>query len=175
MNYCKYLKKRKNKPYCKLLDKEITFSCCRECDNKEYKKCTKFDKNSANVEKKYPKNTKTVQKYIIKQKNIKIRSKSSKLAKLERNRYSVFTENKDKCMFCSATTNLTWHEIYQGRNRKHSMEFGFCLRMCLTCHEKYQDNIIFNEMWHKLAQKYFEDDIASRNEFIKIFRRNYLK
>ena len=38
MNYCIYLKKRKNKPYCKLLNKEITFSLCRECDKKEYKK-----------------------------------------------------------------------------------------------------------------------------------------
>ena len=37
-NYCKYLKKRKNKPYCKLLNKEIAFSLCRECSNKEYKK-----------------------------------------------------------------------------------------------------------------------------------------
>ena len=37
-NYCINLKKKKNKPYCKFLNKEITFSLCRECDNKEYKK-----------------------------------------------------------------------------------------------------------------------------------------
>ena len=36
-NYCIHLKKRKNKPYCNLLNKEIPFSLCRECDNKEYK------------------------------------------------------------------------------------------------------------------------------------------
>ena len=39
-NYCINLKKRKNKPYCKLLNKEIEFTLCRECDNKEYKKST---------------------------------------------------------------------------------------------------------------------------------------
>ena len=39
-NYCINLKKKKNKPYCKFLNKEITFSLCREYDNKEYKKST---------------------------------------------------------------------------------------------------------------------------------------
>lgn len=37
MNYCKHLKKRKNRPYCKLIEKEIMFSLCRECNKKEYK------------------------------------------------------------------------------------------------------------------------------------------
>ena len=41
-NYCINLKKKKNKPYCKFLNKEITFSLCRECDNKEYKKELEF-------------------------------------------------------------------------------------------------------------------------------------
>ncbi len=40
-NYCIHLKKRKNKPYCKLLNKEIPLSQCRECGNKYYK--TKSD------------------------------------------------------------------------------------------------------------------------------------
>lgn len=42
-NYCINLKKRNNKPYCKLINKEIQLSTCRECNNKEYKKST-FDK-----------------------------------------------------------------------------------------------------------------------------------
>lgn len=40
-NYCINLKKRNNKPYCKLINKEIQLSTCRECNNKEY---TTFDK-----------------------------------------------------------------------------------------------------------------------------------
>ena len=52
MNYCINLKKRKNKPYCKLLDKEITLSRCRECDNKEYRsKNQKIKKNAQSREK----------------------------------------------------------------------------------------------------------------------------
>ena len=50
MNYCIHLKKRKNKPFCKLRNKEITFSLCRECDNKEYKKSTSGKKSPATSE-----------------------------------------------------------------------------------------------------------------------------
>lgn len=162
MNYCIYLKKRKNKPYCNFNKKEIMFSLCRECNKKEYKsnknqiiKSAKALQNSA----------KTLQK---------IKKKSNKLAKLERNRFSVFTNNKDKCMFCPSAHKLTWHEIFAGRNRQNSMKFGLCLRMCLNCHKEKQENANFNDFWHKQAQLYFEQNIGTREEFIKIFRRNYL-
>lgn len=39
--YCINLKKRKNKPYCNLLKKEISLSECYNCSNKEFKKATK--------------------------------------------------------------------------------------------------------------------------------------
>ena len=38
MNYCIYLKKRKNKPFCTLRNEEITFTKCNECNEKSYKK-----------------------------------------------------------------------------------------------------------------------------------------
>lgn len=41
MNYCINLKKRKGKPFCKLLNKEIPLSECYKCSNKKYKKETK--------------------------------------------------------------------------------------------------------------------------------------
>ncbi len=171
MNYCKNLRKRKNKPFCKILNKEIPFSRCWECDNKEYgtkKSKNSFCKSDIMISKKSDLNKK---RPII---SGKLKSKSNKLAKLERNRSSVFTDNKDKCMFCHATTNLTWHEIFAGRNRLNSMKCGFCLRMCLNCHEEKQENADFNDFWHRQAQLYFEENIGSREDFIKTFRRNYL-
>ena len=175
-NYCKHLKKRKNKPYCKLLDKEISLSECNSinAENKcrEYK--TKKEDNSF-----YKSNSnqinKNAQSSIKKQvKNTKMHNKSKKLTKLERNRFSVFTTNKDKCMFCPAATNLTWHEIYSGRNRKNSMKDGFCLRMCLNCHREYQDDTNFNNFWHRETQLYFEEHYDTREDFISRYRRNYL-
>ena len=185
MNYCVYLRKRKNKPFCKLLNKEITFCRCQECDSKEYK--TKNKENSfykSNGTKKsknsfYKLNSSQIKKKsTLKEKNSlksgKMKNKSNKLAKLERNRFSVFTNNKDKCMFCSATTNLTWHEIFRGRNRANSIKYGFCLRMCLNCHEEKQEDAFFNNFWHRQAQLYFEKYIGSREEFLRVFRRNYI-
>lgn len=191
MNYCKYLKKRKNKPYCKLLDKEITFSHCRECDNKEYKinnkKCTIFVKNETFYTENAQNNKKIVQnlsnKNQIKKKSAsngkspvgsgKIKNKSNKQAKKERERFSVFT-SADRCFVCKSTYQLTWNEIYRGRNRSNSMEDGFCLRMCLNCHRKFQDDTNFNDFWHREAQLYFEEHYGTKEDFIKKYRRNYL-
>lgn len=174
MNYCIYLRKRKNKPYCKLIDKEITFSRCRECDNKQYKnkplqtsaELCKSNNNqirkSSGFKKKSPLKSGTM------------RVKSNKILQLERNRFSVFSDNKRQCMFCYSTSILTWHEIFSGRNRLKSMKYGFCLRMCLKCHSEKQENIEFNDFWHRQAQLYFEENIGSREDFLAEFKRNYI-
>lgn len=160
-NYCVNLKKKKNKPYCKLLNKEIRFSLCRECDNKEYKKSTSDKKSPA---------TSGLQSGLQSR-----QQKSNKLASLERNRYSVFSEDTEKCYLCGSTYKLTWHEIYSGKNRQNSMKNGLCLRLCLNCHSKEQEDSQFNDYWHKQGQLYWEENIGSREEFIKAFRRNYIK
>lgn len=160
-NYCVNLKKKKNKPYCKLLNKEIRFSLCRECDNKEYKKSTSDKKSPA---------TSGLQRGLQSR-----QQKSNKLASLERNRYSVFSEDTEKCYLCGSTYKLTWHEIYSGKNRQNSMKNGLCLRLCLNCHSKEQEDSQFNDYWHKQGQLYWEENIDSREEFIKVFRRNYLE
>lgn len=164
-NYCKNCKIRTKKGKCyhycskfrKIIDKAFDCKNCKEVE---------------------PRNYKGFKKSILKEKSPlksgKMKNKSNKLAKLERNRFSVFTNNKDKCMFCPATTNLTWHEIFRGRNRANSMKYGFCLRMCLNCHEEKQEDVVFNKFWHRKAQLYFEEYIGSREEFLKIFRRNFL-
>lgn len=41
MSYCIHLKKRKNKPFCKVLNNEVDLSMCQFCSNKEYKKSSK--------------------------------------------------------------------------------------------------------------------------------------
>jgi len=157
MNYCVYLRKRKNKPYCKLIMKEITLYRCQECDNREYKN-KRRECNKKNI------NT---------QKSKSMRVKSNKLAKLERKRFSVFTDNMDKCYFCE-NPRMDKHEIYRGKNRANSMKYGFVLPMCRYHHDKYQENVEFNDFWHRKGQKYYEDNIGSREEFLAKFRKNYL-
>ena len=133
-NKCIYLKQKLNKKLeCKKLKKEIKIIDCNNCKYREFKTqiCSiKLNKTQSN-------------------KNISLKPKSNKLAKLERKRTSLFTDNKNKCMFCPSTYHLTWHEIYRGRNRQNSMKYKLCLRMCDKCHDKYQEDVEFNNYWHK--------------------------
>lgn len=170
-NYCINLKKRKNKPYCKLLNKEITFSLCGECDNKEYKKSTS-GKKSPITSGQMRKNAQSLTKE--QQKKIKMHKKSKKLTKLEKNRKSVFIEDLEHCYLCGKKKN-DLHEIFGGRNRINSIKYNFILPLCRECHSNNQNNAMFNDYWHKKGQLYWEKNIGSREEFIKVFRRNYIK
>lgn len=176
MSYCINIKKRNNKPYCKLLKKEITFSLCKECDNKEYKKSTFVKKSPVasglSNNSQMRKNAQSLKE--ITPKKVKLRKKSNKLTKLERNRYSVFTDNLDICYLCGRKKN-DLHEVYAGRNRINSIKYGFVLPICRECHSLNQNNPFFNDYWHRQGQLYWEKNIGSREEFIKVFRRNYLK
>ena len=199
MSYCINIKKRKNKPYCKIRNEEITFSQCRECSNKEYKKnsannCKQLQKTAKKTQcikrkksdfrSKSPlaselsnnsqisKNAQSLKE--ITPKKVKLRKKSNKLANLERNRYSVFTDNLDICYLCGRKKN-DLHEVYAGRNRINSIKYGFVLPICRECHSLNQNNPFFNDYWHIQGQLYWEKNIGSREEFIKVFMRNYLK
>ncbi len=148
-NYCIHLRKKSKKKqqiiFCKKLNKEITFDCCKNCDHKEYRQAKEY----------------------------KMKVKSSKLAKTERKRYSVFCAN-NKCAVCGCKDNLTWHEIYSGAYRQNSMKYGMCLRLCAKCHSQYQEDSDFNDFWKKEGQEYWESKIGTREEFIGVFGKNYL-
>ena len=102
-----------------------------------------------------------------------MRTKSKKLSKLEKERFSVFYE-LNSCCYCGSIYQLTKHEIFEGRNRQNSMKYGFVLPLCLKCHRELQEDADFIDKWKKKAQEYFENNIGTREEFLKIFRRNYL-
>lgn len=177
-NYCINLKKRNNKPYCKLINKKIQLSTCRECNNKEYKKST-FGKKSPATSGQQKSNNNQMRKNAQsltkeQQKKIKMHNKSKKLTKLEKNRKSVFTDDLEHCYLCGKKKN-DLHEVFGGRNRINSIKFNFVLPLCRECHSNNQNNPIFNDYWHKQGQLYWEENIGSREEFIKVFRRNYLK
>ena len=103
-----------------------------------------------------------------------MRNKTNKLRNLERNRYSVFYDDLTRCMNCGSEYQPTLHEIYEGKNRQNSMKYGFVLPLCLGCHRELQNNKEFNDKWKQEAQMYFETRIGTREDFLEIFRRNYL-
>ena len=179
MNYCVYLKKRKNKPYCKFINEEISLSQCQKCVNKKYhlpdarkmvticrhlKKRTKIPKNSANLYSNNYKNHNT---------SAKMKNKSNKLAKLERNRKSIFTEDLEHCYICGKSKDHL-HELFFGRNRLVSIKFSFVIPVCSICHHRCHFDTDIISFYRKECQSYYENNIGSRDEFIAEFKRNYL-
>lgn len=143
---CKYFTQKINKDlYCKYKKEIIKLKDCSNCIYKSYKN---------NISKK------------------QIKHNTPKLAKLEKNRFSLFHDGKS-CIICNSDYELTWHEIYRGKNRPNSMIYGLCIRLCYYCHDKYQENKSFNDYWHKKGQIKFEEVYPDLN-FVSIFHRDYL-
>lgn len=166
---CKYYRTRTEKGikcgWCLKKNKKVILFC---------KKCKEYQ-NTIKEEKKKIKQSKLTK--LKRMTNYRIskplRQKSKELSKLEKNRFSILGSTKNKCFMCPATTDLTWHEVFRGKNRPNSMKYGLCLRLCDKCHERWQEDKEFNDYWHKVAQNAFNQTYPDL-DFLDIFKRNYL-
>lgn len=115
----------------------------------------------------YPK-VKTEKKKEVK----KIKQKSSKLAKKERNRFSILTKDLEHCYICKHKKE-DLHELVGGKNRQVSMQYGLVIPLCRKCHKEIEEDETLKKKWHKVAQKEFKNYYKSDN-FVQIFGKNYL-
>lgn len=91
-------------------------------------------------------------------------------------RYSI-VHSFDRCIVCGCTNNLNTHEILFGTaNRKQSIKYGLCCKLCYKHHNGSNEGVHFNKALDlklkKLAQKKFEEHYPDL-DFVKIFGRNY--
>lgn len=104
--------------------------------------------------------------------------KTSKLRKLEANRYSIMTNNLDKCYLCfgvdNCDCNIDIHEIYGGANRQISMQNGFCIPLCRYHHSLITRDNASSLILKKQCQKKFEET-HTREEFMCLVGKNYLE
>lgn len=143
-NYCIHLKKRKNKPYCDLLNKEITFSHCRECDNKEYKNY--IDRKKSGFRSKSPvksgqinKNAQSLTKKSVKK--AKMHNKSKKLTVTKETYNYVIERDKYCCRLCGSTNWLQLHHILYRSQRKDLInDVNNCIMLCDDCHRLVHKN-----------------------------------
>ena len=99
-------------------------------------------------------------------------SKSYKITKLERNRFSIITNNLDVCILCgNKKDNL--HEIFGGRNRSNSMKYGLVIPLCLEHHQKIHKNKELQDFYHRIGQDRFIKHYPDL-DFLTIFKKNYL-
>ena len=102
----------------------------------------------------------------------KIKQKSNKLAKKERNRFSILTKDLEHCYIWNAKKE-DLHELIGGRNRQTSMRYGLVIPLCRKCHEMIEKDETLKREWRKVAQKEFKNYYKSEN-FVQIFGKNYL-
>ena len=164
MSNCIYLKQKFNHKFeCKKSKQEICLKDCSNCPYKEYKKCTKIVQKRTTDNKECTKS----QKYCA-----KIKTKSSRLAKLERDRFSLFTDDLDHCIICGKKKDHI-HEVIYGKNRINSMKFGLTIPLCNYHHQMIHSNSVLSNEYKKRGQALFDrayPDLVFEN----IFRENYL-
>lgn len=107
-----------------------------------------------------------------------MKKKSNKLAKLERNRFSIITKDLEHCYLCTkrGIKNIPkddLHELVEGKNRQVSMKYGLVIPICRKCHNLVTNDRTLQEKLHKVAQKEFKKHYKSEN-FVQIFGKNYL-
>lgn len=107
-----------------------------------------------------------------------IKKKSKKLAKLEKNRFSIITKDLDHCYLCTKNgiKNIPkddLHELIEGKNRQVSMKYGLVIPICRKCHEIVTNDKTLQDKLHKVAQKEFKKHYKLEN-FVQIFGKNYL-
>lgn len=107
-----------------------------------------------------------------KQKKGQIKKKSSRLAKLEKNRFSIITKDLEHCYLCG-NQKQELHELVEGKNRQASMKYGLVIPICRKCHILVTNNRTLQEKLHKVAQKEFKKHYKTEN-FVQIFNENYL-
>lgn len=160
MTYCKHLKIKLNRTFeCKKTKKKITLKSCSNCRFKEYKSNGNQIKNIADNKK------------FKQQKIVKIKSKSNKLARLERNRKSLFTDDLDHCIICKQKREHL-HEVFPGRNRINSMKYNLVLPLCSMHHQLIHSDNDLMTYYKKKGQDLFENAYPDL-DFVEIFKRNY--
>ena len=147
-NKCINLKQKLDRTlYCKEKKKIIKISECNNCKYKDI---------------------------LYKNKDVKIKKRTSKLNKLERNRFSILTNDLDHCIICGKEKD-NLHEVFAGRNRLNSIKYGCVIPLCALHHIKIHNDIELDTFYKKMAQKrfmiYYNED---KKYFIGIFRKNYI-
>lgn len=153
-HYCIRSKKGIKYSYCRLLKKEITSSCCQECDSKEYKQYKPM------------------------------KSRTNKQAKKEKERFSIIYPDLTKCCECGLKTGdydtrlnmytqVEKNEVFSGSYRSISMEDGMIAPLCTFCHKLFHKDIMLNLYYKVKFQKEYMKT-HTLDEFIARYGQNYI-
>lgn len=91
---------------------------------------------------------------------------------------SILETEKGVCYLCGARTQTEEHHIFGGNpRRKYSEKYGLKVYLCHHCHRDNKSGVHGNRekmrLLHQEGQKAFERN-HTREEFVRLFSRNYL-
>lgn len=105
----------------------------------------------------------------------KIKQKSKKLAKAEKNRISILQEEDGKCFVCKKEfKKLDKHEALGGSNRQKSIKYGLIYYLCRKCHQKADVDKKIKTKLQTYAKKEFIKKY-NKEKFLKEFGKNYIE
>lgn len=107
-----------------------------------------------------------------KNKKIRIRNKSKKLAQKERKRFSILQRDKNECFWCHAHCKTDTHEAFGGSNRQKSIQYGMIYYLCRICHGRADVDMAMKQKLHKIAKQRFIEQYGEE-KFLQEFKRNY--
>lgn len=143
INLRKRTKKKQFYIYCKVKKKEISYGECRLCNKKEYKQYNP------------------------------IKKRTSKQAKVERERFSIIYSDLTKCCKCGSKIGIQKNEVFEGAYRQISMRLGMIAPFCESCHDRFHNDIMFNLYYKVMFQKEYMKT-HSLEDFISIFKQDYI-
>lgn len=90
---------------------------------------------------------------------------------------SIIQTTKE-CYVTYRTDNLDRHHIFKGSRRKNAEKYGLWVYLNHNVHMALHDHLkpyetLENDL-KPIAQKAFEEQLGTREEFMKIFGANYL-
>lgn len=85
-------------------------------------------------------------------------------------------QTQKECYGCFRTVNLERHHCLHGTaNRRLAEREGLWVWLCRDCHERVHQNHDMDTRFKERAQrKWMEKNGKSKEDFMKIFGRNYL-
>ncbi len=115
-------------------------------------------------------------KNITKKEKVKtrIKQKSNKLAKKEKDRFSILQKEDGKCFVCKRKfKELDKHEAFGGSNRQKSIEWGLVYYLCRKCHSKADLDKNTRQMLHDFAREEFIK-MHGKEKFLIEFKKTYI-
>jgi hypothetical protein len=88
---------------------------------------------------------------------------------------SIITDIEDRCYLTGARGQLERHHIFGGNpNRKYSEQYGLHIMLTSEMHKAVHANKKLMRQLHEEGQRAFEGIYGTKEDFMKIFGRNYL-